>query len=217
MVVFQLVHKQCTSEVLFVDWEPPRNPDPKNPNPVSAWRTIFVANEWTELQTLRRTSTHFVLFWMGFFLVGLGLEHNATSQPNLGDRTPGHHNIVLRFANTTWWYLALSFVQWLWNYLLFERFVSEPPAQSFVDVCTVAKVSVLVLDAEYHGWYVHGDAAYRRRSGNSAGRSARRRRDLALRTIRAAPAASPRPVSSDRSTRHPRRRRASASDRKSVG
>ena len=52
-----------------------------------------------------------------------------------------------------------AFVQWLWNYLIYQRFVSEPEAQSFIDVCTVAKVSVLVLDAEYHGWYVHGDAA----------------------------------------------------------
>ena len=62
--------------------------------------------------------------------------------------------------NTTFFWLALAFVQWLWNYLIYQRFVSEPEAQSFIDVCTVAKVIVLVLDAEYHGWYVHGDAAY---------------------------------------------------------
>ena len=62
--------------------------------------------------------------------------------------------------NTTFFWLALAFIQWLWNYLIYQRFVSEPEAQSFIDVCTVAKVSVLVLDAEYHGWYVHGDAAY---------------------------------------------------------
>ena len=43
LVVFQLVYKQCTMEVLFVDWEPARAPDPQNPFPVSAWRSIFVA------------------------------------------------------------------------------------------------------------------------------------------------------------------------------
>ena len=162
LVVFQLVYKQCTMEVLFVDWEPARAPDPQSPFPISAWRSIFVANEWAELQTTRRTSVHFILFWLGFFLVGLGLEHNATPRPRIdrNDFTPGHHNIALRFVNTTFFWLALAFVQWLWNYLIYQRFVSEPEAQSFIDVCTVAKVSVLVLDAEYHGWYVHGDAAY---------------------------------------------------------
>ena len=31
LVVFQLVYKQCTTEVLFVDWEPARAPDPQSP------------------------------------------------------------------------------------------------------------------------------------------------------------------------------------------
>ena len=132
LVVFQLVYKQCTMEVLFVDWEPARAPDPQSPFPISAWRSIFVANEWAELQTTRRTSVHFILFWLGFFLVGLGLEHNATARPRIdrNDFTPGHHNIALRFVNTTFFWLALAFVQWLWNYLIYQRLVSEPEAQS---------------------------------------------------------------------------------------
>ena len=46
LAVFQLVYKQCTMEVLFVDWEPARAPDPQNPFPVSGApaRSIFVAN-----------------------------------------------------------------------------------------------------------------------------------------------------------------------------
>ena len=66
---------------------------------------------------------HFILFWLGFFLVGLGLEHNATpDQQTEMTFTPGHHNIALRFVNTTFW-LALAFVQWLWNYLIYRAFV----------------------------------------------------------------------------------------------
>ena len=83
-------------------------PDPQSPFPISAWRSIFVANEWAELQTTRRTSVHFILFWLGFFLVGMGLEHNATARPRIdrNDFTPGHHNIALRFVNTTFFWLA---------------------------------------------------------------------------------------------------------------
>ncbi|KAK7236245.1 meckelin [Aureococcus anophagefferens] len=159
-VVLQIVVRMCQMEIFFVDWEPPRKPDVGKAAPVSVWRTIFVANEFSEMMTARRTSTHFVLFCLGFFLVAMGLENNATPQPDLGDLTAGHRNIALRFANTTWWWLILAFGQWLWNFYVYERFISEPVAQSFVDVCTVAKVSVVVFDSEYHGWYIHGDASY---------------------------------------------------------
>lgn len=94
IVVFQIVHRQCTTEVFFVDWEQARQPDTGRPPPISVWRTIFVGNEWNELQTARRTSTHFNLFWLAFFLLAMGLENNATPQPDLGDLTGGHHNIA---------------------------------------------------------------------------------------------------------------------------
>lgn len=30
----------------------------------------------------------------------------------------------------------------------------EPPERLFVDFCTIAKISVIVLDEKYHGYYV---------------------------------------------------------------
>lgn len=35
------------------------------------------------------------------------------------------------------------------------RYFSEPPEQVFVDVCTLAKVSVFMLDEKFHGFYLH--------------------------------------------------------------
>lgn len=37
---------------------------------VSVWRTILVANEWTELQSVRKTDIRFTLFFLGFVLLG---------------------------------------------------------------------------------------------------------------------------------------------------
>lgn len=37
---------------------------------VSVWRTILVANEWTELQCTRKTDIRFTLFFLGFVLLG---------------------------------------------------------------------------------------------------------------------------------------------------
>lgn len=119
------------------------------------WRTILVANEWVELQGLTRTSVVFTLFWLGFVLLGVNYEANATSQPNLSDRTPGPLNPLLRFANTTFFWLVFTYAQWLWKFLLGERYFGEPPEQAFMDLCTIAKVSLLIMDEKYHGFYLH--------------------------------------------------------------
>ncbi len=67
-----------------------------NPRKVSVWRKILIANEWNELQAVRRISIGFTSIWMAFILVGQGLQYSATSQPNLQDRSPGDMNPVLR-------------------------------------------------------------------------------------------------------------------------
>lgn len=158
MFCFQLVYvcdmiwKQGTADIFFLDWEPV---DPKKGKSVSVWRSILVANEWVELMTVRRTSVEFSLFWIGFFLLGLNLEFNATQQPNVLDHSEGDINIILRFANTTWWWVVMVFSQWLYKTLIGERYLGEPPEQRFIDFCTVAKISVLVMEGKYHGYYLH--------------------------------------------------------------
>lgn len=82
-------------------------------------------------------------------------EYNATQQPNLPDKSEGHRNILLRFANTTFYWLVFSYAQYAWKFFLKERYFGEPPERLFVDFCTIAKISVIVLDEKYHGYYLH--------------------------------------------------------------
>jgi hypothetical protein len=49
-------------------------------------------------------------------------------------------NVLLRFANTTFFWVVLVYGQYLLKYLLYEKFVVEPPEQLFIDFCTIAKV-----------------------------------------------------------------------------
>jgi meckelin len=152
------VYKQTNADLFFLDWEPVSTASRSKSaaeKKVSVWRTILVANEWNELTAARRTDVRFTLFWILFFLLGLGLEYNATQQPDLDDKSPGELNIVLRFANTTWWWFVMSCFQWAWKFFIYERCISEPPEQVFVDLCTVAKISMLLLDEPYHGYYLH--------------------------------------------------------------
>ena len=166
--VLHMIQTQLNQDVFFIDWEPgsqsasisgddeegASNGGVKGAK-VSVWRTILVANEFSEMQTMRKTNIQFTLFFLAFFLVGMNLEYNATSQPDLDDTSIGEQNIILRFANATFFWLIISYAQWLWKFTIGERYLGEPAEQSFVDFCTIAKISVFIMDEKFHGWYLH--------------------------------------------------------------
>jgi hypothetical protein len=49
----------------------------------------------------------------------------------------------------------LSYLQYLWKFFISERYLGEAPERLFIDFCTIAKISVIVLDEQYHGYYLH--------------------------------------------------------------
>lgn len=99
IVIMQCNAMHGTTDVFFVDWEPMSKSRSQGGNgSVSCWRTILVANEWTEMLSLRRTNLPFTLLFIGFFLLGLGLENNATQQPDLQDLDDGPLNVILRYG-----------------------------------------------------------------------------------------------------------------------
>lgn len=158
--------QQSRVELFFVDWEKPRakvfdsESATSHDAPVSVWRTILVANEWNELQTLRRTSTECTIIALAFLLVGCKLEYLATPQPSSTNLSVGHVNTILRFFNTSFWWLVLSYGQLAYRVLIHERYITEPKARQFIDLCTMAKVSVVILDERYHGYYLHCRSPY---------------------------------------------------------
>jgi meckelin len=136
--------------------------------PLSIWRTLFAANEWAELQTQRSTSLEFTLFALVLILHGTGLENLARAHPNHLDLTSGacsgnsEVNDYLRYIQTIFWWLVLWSLQRLWTFAMSERILAkigiggaENPVSMFVDMCTLAKVSVVVLDEQFHGYYLH--------------------------------------------------------------
>ena len=100
-------------------------------------------------------------------MVGLNLQNNANTTPELSDldENTSDTNMVLRFANTTFFWIILSFGQYLFNFLIWERYFTEPPAEIFVDFCTLAKVSVIVMDEPFHGYYLHCRSPYQHADG----------------------------------------------------
>ena len=52
------------------------------PGKISIWRTIFAANEWSEIQVVRKTSVEFQLFATIFLLEVVGFEKFTCTTPS---------------------------------------------------------------------------------------------------------------------------------------
>ena len=72
-------------------------------NQVSCWRTLFVANEWNELQTFRKVNTTVQIVLVLFFLKVVNLEALTTSDCNTSiapsiNQYQGPYSFILRVA-----------------------------------------------------------------------------------------------------------------------
>ncbi|XP_071823603.1 meckelin-like isoform X2 [Apostichopus japonicus] len=173
---FDLVHLfavQCSTDIFLIDWERSRGRlvqandaaiTKGMPAPVSIWRTYFVANEWNELQATRKSHTGLQLLVMLFLLEVVGLVHLTTTDP-IGSINPdpnayyGGYDVILRFAVATGIYLLIAAVQWIYFTFIYERFV-EDILQNFVDLCSMANISVFILSANNYGHYIHGRSVH---------------------------------------------------------
>ena len=76
-----IVYTQCNQDTFFIDWEKNKMTltasGAKEYSPVSAWRTIFMCNEYNELQALRITSIELTAIATVFLLEGTALEVTA--------------------------------------------------------------------------------------------------------------------------------------------
>jgi hypothetical protein len=80
----------------------------------STWRTLFVCNEWNELQTVRLTSPEFTLMTLLLLLYGFQLESLGAFTPNseqLAATAFTPQSLLLRFALSSSFYLALAAAQ----------------------------------------------------------------------------------------------------------
>ncbi|CAF4828802.1 unnamed protein product [Rotaria sp. Silwood1] len=155
--ILHLIGRQASADVFFVDWEKPK---PGNKNTVSIWRTYFVANEFQEIQTFRRISVTFQLFFVLFLLKVINLENIATMEPGVNlfpstsDYTP-EYNGILRVGIAFSMWLATALVQYLVYVIFYQRFI-EDSILNFIDLCSVSNISVFILTDDQYGYYIHG-------------------------------------------------------------
>lgn len=162
--VLMTIVEQSTVDVFFIDWEQPNHMltrgDPNVDNAV-VWRSIFLANEFNELQTeYRYIKPETTLIWFAFFIKALGWEFVAEADPdmNVTDNYLIPINYVLKFFLSAFIFLCIMAAQYLVEAL--NSYFSSLKFQDFMDLCSVSNISILIMDENFHGYYIHGKAPW---------------------------------------------------------
>lgn len=71
---------------------------------------------------MRHLNIEITLFFLLLFLRAVNWEYLATKQPNFLDLTEGETDPILRFANTTFLWLAISLIQVINCFHLFSQY-----------------------------------------------------------------------------------------------
>uniref|UniRef100_A0A2K5QQ86 Transmembrane protein 67 n=1 Tax=Cebus imitator TaxID=2715852 RepID=A0A2K5QQ86_CEBIM len=173
----QFLHKlisQITIDIFFIDWERPKGKVLKAVEgeggvrsatvPVSIWRTYFVANEWNEIQTVRKINSLFQVFIVLFFLEVVGFKNLALmdSSSSLSRSPPSYiapYSRILRYAVSAALWLAIGIIQIVFFAVFYERFI-EDKIRQFVDLCSMSNISVFLLSHKCFGYYIHGRSVH---------------------------------------------------------
>ncbi|UJR38008.1 hypothetical protein I4U23_030690 [Adineta vaga] len=155
--ILHLIIRQASMDIFFIDWEKPKA---GSLNPVSVWRTYFVANEFHEIQTFRRINPTIQLFFVLFMLKVINLENVATVQSgvNLFPSSTDYqadYNGILRVGIAFSMWLGTGIIQYLLYVGFYERFF-EDRIVNFIDLCSVSNMSVFILSDNQYGYYIHG-------------------------------------------------------------
>ncbi|KYQ46698.1 Meckelin [Trachymyrmex zeteki] len=171
------VYQHWDLSVFFIDWEQQRtiHDQPKYDSPrtslqkfyvhdfpISVWRTYFIANEWCKLQTRRRINVALQSIYTLCFLQIFDLESWMLAIPesiisNTSSET--ENNFTLQFAICTFMYIFIYLSQWLIRFTFYERYIRNR-LQKFVDLCSIANISVFILAHNYYGFYIHGRSVH---------------------------------------------------------
>ncbi|KAM9050642.1 meckelin isoform 1-T1 [Megaptera novaeangliae] len=173
----QFLHKlisQITIDIFFIDWERPKGKVLKAVEgeggvrsatvPVSIWRTYFVANEWNEVQTVRKINPLFQVLTVLFLLEVVGFKNLALmdSSSSLSRSPPSYiapYSRILRYAVSTALWLVIGIIQIVFFAVFYERFI-EDKIRQFVDLCCMSNISVFLLSHRCFGYYIHGRSVH---------------------------------------------------------
>lgn len=161
IVLMYRVVEQCNVDYYLIDWERSKGQLLRENQlvPVSMWRSNFVANRLTRLQTLRYFHVNFVLIVTAIILLGFPFKElfvDGTLENDNTNEISWSHITALTLGKCSFIFALISLVIYLIEFQIYYRFVVVDPFQAFVDLCSVSNISVLILLEPMWGFYIHG-------------------------------------------------------------
>ena len=164
LYMFFRIYEQINCDVFFIDWEHEKDiletvmGKTTNKPYKSPWRSIHIVNQFNLLQKSRTISINFcfIIFIMFYYSKHLRWDIYTHLVPNVSwaENSPSHF-ILLHFLGT-----SILFIAGTAQYVL--RRIIQPwvPTNTteFLDLCSVANVSVLILQDSLRGYYIHGQS-----------------------------------------------------------
>ncbi|XP_038211400.1 meckelin-like [Zerene cesonia] len=137
--------KQCQCDIFFIDWSehnPPVSDSSKNNNTYD-WRSVLLAREWMEMQTVRRVCP------VATITLTLLILHILDGWQTYLPNSEGYTWVI---GSLSWWssYTFIFLINWLK-----DRFFTSPITR-LAKVCSGVEMSLLVFQEEYYAHYVHG-------------------------------------------------------------
>jgi len=129
---------------------------------VNAWRRLFLLNELSELQSYKLISTELNLILFALIMEGFGFSNLASNDPELElSENKSPQNYTMFFFVTVCVTFGTGLIQYGSRYICTCDKVFGPlKTTSFVDLCTVLNISVMMFDIEFYGHYIHGKSPY---------------------------------------------------------
>ena len=162
--MFHRIYRQVDYDIFFVDWEHDKDLLINNMNDIrsqkyrGAWRGLHIANQFNLLQKQRTISIPFCFCW----LIMLWYYHK-TKWSNYSHRVPNvtfvedsPESKLLRHFIATFILFISGIAQYYIRRIL--QFIFPMKKMEFLDLCSVANISVFILEDSLHGYYIHGQS-----------------------------------------------------------
>ncbi|XP_076243848.1 meckelin [Calliopsis andreniformis] len=127
--------------------------------PVSIWRTYFIANQWLKLQTKRKVSVKVQLLAVSciFQIIQMYPWILMSEVPN--KFSEDNSNFTLYYTVCILTYTIIYCIQWVLFVTFYEQYVTNR-MQKFVNLCSIANISVFIYPFNYYGFYIHGRSVH---------------------------------------------------------
>ena len=158
------IYQQINCDIFFIDWEHEKDiletvmGKTSNKPYKSPWRSIHIVNQFNLLQKSRTISINFcfILFIMLYYSNKIEWHDYTHLVPNVSfAKNSPPHRLLRHFLGT-----FVLFIAGVAQYVL--RRIIQPwmPTNTteFLDLCSVANVSVLILQDSLRGYYIHGQS-----------------------------------------------------------